>query len=133
MKRFLAVCVITLSLGGCAALQNIQSAVQVATVSVANPVTKERLFKLESAVILVFSGLKTWKKACHDELINAGCKGQIAAVQVYTRKIPPYLIQLRAFVRNNDQVNAVVLYNNVMDLIAAAKAQAAQADVPLGS
>lgn len=133
MKRFLAVCVITLSLGGCAALQNVTTAVQVATASVANPVTKERLFKLESAVILVFSGLNTWKKACRDDLINASCKGQIAAVQVYTRKIPPYLVQLRVFVRDNDQVNAVVLYNNIMDLVASAKAQAAQADVPLGS
>jgi hypothetical protein len=134
MYRKLAILlVVILPLGGCAALQNIETAVSVATVSVANPVTKERLNQLENVAILVFSGLNGWRQACISGAIPSSCKGQIAAVQVYTRKIPPYLTQLRAFVNSNDQINAVTVYNNVMGLITTVKAQAASNGVTIST
>lgn len=133
LRKLSLVLAVSLSLGGCAALQKIETAVSVGTTSIANPVTRERLNQLENIAILVFSGLDGWKQACINGAIPASCKAQIASVQVYTRKIPPYLIQLRLFVKNNDQVNAIVVYNNVMDLISTVKAQAATSGVNLNT
>lgn len=134
MKKLLAVFVVAISLGGCAAqLQDIVEAVKLGTASAANPVTKDRLYQMESAVTLVFAGLNTWKASCVQGLINASCKAQIANVQVYTRQIPPHLAQLRTFVKNNDQINATVLFNQITGIIATVKAQAATNNVAIGS
>jgi hypothetical protein len=131
-KLFLAL-TLALSLGGCAALKNIETAIQLGTASIANPVTKTRLNEMESAVTLVFAGLNAWKKTCRDGLINANCKDQISSVQVYTRQIPPYLTQLRGFVRVNDQVNATVVFNSLAALVGTIKSQAAASGQQIGS
>lgn len=131
-KVFLAFALIA-SLGGCAQLSALRDVVSIGTTSVTNPVTKDRLYQLESAVTLVFAGLNTWKASCVNGLINANCKEQIAQVQVYTREIPPYLIKLRVFVKNNDQVNAVVVFNNLSSLISTVKARAAANNIALGN
>lgn len=133
MKKLLAVALVTLSLGGCAQLQKLQDVISIGTASVANPVTKTRLNQLEAATTLVFAGLNTWKQSCAQRLINTDCEKQIGAVQVYTRQIPPYLAQLREFVKNDDQVNATVVYNNISKLVTTVKAQAAAANVPMGN
>lgn len=133
MKRFAAIVVIALSLGACAQLKTIETAVQLGTASVANPVTKDRLYAMENAVALVFTGLNAWKKSCVAGLINADCKQQIRTVQIYTMQIPPYLKQLRSFVKNNDQVNATVIFNQLTDLIGNVKSQAATAGQNIGS
>src|SRR4051812_44192457 len=106
MRKLFLAAALTVSLGGCATFDNIRDVISIGTSSVANPVTKERLYQLESAATIVFAGLNGWKDSCVRGLINVNCKDQIAQVQVYTRQIPPYLTQLRAFVKNNDQVNA---------------------------
>lgn len=124
MRKLLAVCLVTLSLGGCAQIQQLQDIASVASASVANPVTPEKLRQVESGALLVFKGLNLWKKSCSERLINENCKKQIEQVQIYTRQIQPYLFQLRQFVRENNQVNAVVVYNNLVSLIKTVKAQA---------
>lgn len=133
MRKLLAACLIAFTLSGCAALQNLQDIVSIGTASYSNPVTKERLRKIEAGVSIVFTGLNTWKQSCAQGLINVTCKDQIAAVQVYTRKLPPYLTQLREFVKNDDQVNAIVVYNNIMKIVSTVKAQAASANFQIGS
>lgn len=133
MKKFLAVALVALSLGGCAQLQAIQSAIQIGTATVANPVTKDRLYQMENAVQLIFVGLNTWKTSCKQGLILDTCKAQIAQVQVYTRQIPPYLAQLRSFVKSNDQINARVVFNQITGLISTVKTQAALVNAPMGS
>lgn len=125
MKKLLIVPLLCFSLGGCLTLQGIETAFKLGTASVTNPVTKDRLFEVETTVSLVFTGLNAWKKTCAQGLINATCKDQIAAVQVYTRQIPPYLRQLRVFVKTNDQVNATVVYNNLVTLVTTVRSQAA--------
>lgn len=126
MKKLLIVPLLCLSLGGCASLQAIGTAFQLGTASATNPVTKDRLYEIETTISLVFSGLNAWKKTCVQGLINATCKDQIAAVQVYTRQIPPYLRQLRVFVKTNDQVNASVVFNTLTTLVTTVRTQAAQ-------
>lgn len=133
MRRIFLAVALAATLAGCATIRNLETALQLGTASIANPVTPTRLDQMEAAVTLVFTGLNAWKVSCAQGLINASCKGQIAAVQVYTRKLPPFLKQLRGFVKANDQVNATVLFNQVIDLIGAVKAEAASAGHNLGS
>jgi len=132
-RKISLVLALSLSLGGCAGLQNIKTAVEVGTTSIVNPITRDRLNQLENIAILVFTGLNSWRQACIDGTIPASCKGQIESAQVYTRKIPPYLTQLRAFVKSGDQVNAITVYNNVMNLITTVKAQAAANGVTIST
>lgn len=133
MRKIFLALTLALSLGACSTLQNIETAVQLGTASIANPVTKTRLNQMESAVTIVFAGLKAWKTSCQQGLIPAVCKTQIFQVQVFTRQIPPYLAQLRAFVRNDDQINATVVFNQLTDLIGTVKSQAAANGVNVGS
>jgi hypothetical protein len=119
--------------GGCSTLQNIGAAISIGTTSVADPVTPTRLNQLESTITLVFAGLNTWRATCVQGVLPPTCKQQIAAVQVYTRQIPPYLTQLRAFVKSGDQINAVTVFNNIGTLITTVKSQAAAGGAPLGS
>lgn len=136
MKRFLAILVVGLSLTGCASLPSIHTLTTIAqlgTASVANPITKDRLYQMESAITIVFAGLNAWKDQCRRGTIPATCKDQIAHAQIYTRQIPPYLKQLRAFVKNDDQVNASTVFNRLTETIAAVKAQAATNNIQIRS
>lgn len=121
-----ALVAVSLALGGCQFFSKLQTFAEIGTASVSNPVTPERLQKVEAGAVLVFTGLNAWRDACEAGSLNAGCVEQIRAVQVYTRQIPPYLTRLRAFVRKNDQVNAIVVFNEVVDLIGVVKGKAAE-------
>jgi hypothetical protein len=131
--RRLAHLVITLSLlavlavpqGGCQFFSKLQTFTEIGTASISNPVTRERLQKIEAGAVLVFTGMNAWRDACDAGTINASCRDQIRTAQVYTMQIPPYLKELRGFVRKNDQVNAIVVFNQVVDLIGIVKGEAA--------
>lgn len=129
MRKLLVICMITLSLGGCAQLQQLtdkfQNIADFATATVDNPITPAKLKKIEASTLLVFKAMNLWKESCAQRLINEDCNKQVAAVQIYTRQIPHYLTQVRQFVRDNDQVNAVVVYNSLANLIKLVKASAA--------
>lgn len=125
MKRIILVLALILPLGGCQLFAKLQTFTDLGNASVANPVTKTRLNQMEKTVTFVFSALGTWKDLCARGQINADCKEQIGQAQVYTRQIPPYLTRLRVFVKTNDQVNATVVFNSILDLIGEVKARAA--------
>lgn len=129
MRKLLAVVAIAFALSGCAQLKE---AVNFATVGVANPVTKNMLYEAENGAIVVFAGLNAYKQTCVQGAIPASCKDTIRAIQTYTRQIPPQLKTLRAFVRTNDQVNAPVVYNTIMQLLSNAKATASANGVNIG-
>ena len=137
MRKVLIAALVSLSLAGCATPQWLQtvekvvSAVTLGGATVSNPVTRSRLNQMENAMIVVVAGLQTWRDSCEQHVIPATCFDQIAQVQVYTRQIPPYLEQLRAFVKNNNQVNAMVVWNEVLKIIATVKAGAAAGGVAI--
>lgn len=133
MRKIILALTLSLALSGCATIQAIQTAFELGTASIANPVTKDRLNQVESAVTLVFAGLETWKHSCQQGLIPPVCKQQIGAVQIYTRQLPPYLAQLRTFVKTNDQVNATAVFNSIVDLVGTVKAQAAAGGVAIST
>jgi len=125
MKKLLIVPLLCLSLGGCLTLQGIETAYQVGTASIANPITRDRLYTMEQTIKLMFISLNTWKRLCTSGQINADCKQQVRTVQVYTTSVPFYLSELRKFVANNDQVSAISIWNQLSDTIAIAKTKAA--------
>lgn len=126
MKRIILVLALSLSLGGCQFFSKLQTFVDLGTASISNPVTKDRLQKIEAGAVLVFSGLNAWRDACEQGALNESCKQQIRTVQIYSMQIPPYLKELRKFVRTNDQVNASVVFNQIVDLVGIVKAKAAE-------
>lgn len=117
---------LTLPISGCA---NIQKLFEIGTASITNPVTPTMLKNAEDGMIVVFAGLNAYRDTCVKGLIPPDCRTIIQSIQVYTRQLPPLLIKARAFVRNNDQVNAVVIYNTILDLIESAKATAVKNNV----
>lgn len=125
MKKIVLALALTLSLGACQQLRNIQTAVELGTASIANPVTTDRLYTMEQATKLLFAGLNTWKKLCVRGQIDPACEQQIRTVQVYTLQIPPYLKDLRRFVKTNDQINATVVWNELAQIVTEVRARAA--------
>lgn len=117
MRKLLAILVL-LSLPACAQLQQ---ATNFATTGVANPITRTQLYEVENGAIVVVAGLNAYKQTCVSGAIPASCKDTIRTIQVYTRQIKALLPTLRAFVRQNDQVNAPIVYNTILDLISKIK------------
>lgn len=136
MKKYLVIGLVAFNLSGCASLPSlhtIETLVQLGSASIANPVTKKRLYQIESAITVVFVGFNTWKDQCKRGTIPASCRDQIDHVQIFTRQLPPYLKQLRTFVKTNDQVNAVVVFNQITETISAVKSAAAVNNIKIGS
>lgn len=136
IRRFIAVAALSIALaaplGGCQFFKNLETFTELGTASAQNPITEQRLQLIQKAAIVVFEGLNAWRDACEAGTINATCREQIRAVQVYSKQIPPYLAQLRKFVRNNDQVNAGVIWTQVTDLIGIVKGKAAEGGINIG-
>ncbi len=132
MKKLLAVALLALSLGACSTLQNIGTAISLTTKSYTNPVTKDDLYKVESGVKIAFAGLQAYKDSCAQGLVDTNCRANVAAIQQYTRQLPPLLVQLRSFVKNNDQINATVAYNQIVTLIANLKTAAGNVGINIG-
>lgn len=116
MKKLLLVLSLALTLGGCPSMTETLNAVKLATVGVADPVTQKDLYNFENGMIVAFSGLNAYKRICVQGAIDPSCKDTIRAMQVYTRQLPPLLIQARAFVKSGDQVSAKLVYGTLLDL-----------------
>jgi hypothetical protein len=132
MKRYLAIVLVSLSLGGCAQLSAISGGLSLVTKTIQNPVTEQELYQIEASIRILTEALLTYRRACIAGSADLRCRANIEAIQPYTRQVPPMLAQLRGFVRNNDQINAVVLYNQLTQLYTNVKSSAAQLGVPLG-
>jgi len=132
MKKIVLAVVLALGLSGCASVQTALQGLSYATVGVNNPVTKTHLYAVENSAIVIFAGLNAYRQACIAGAAEANCRGNIRKIQVYTRQIPPLLTNLRAFVKNNDQVNALTMYNALTQLFKDVKATAAAVGVAVG-
>ena len=132
MKKLLFAALLAVSLAGCSTLQNIGTAISTVTKTVTNPVTKDDLYKVESGVRIAFTALQAYKDSCAQGLVDTNCKANVAAIQTYTRQLPPLLTQLRSFVKNNDTVNAEVVYQQVTTLLANLKTAATNVGINIG-
>lgn len=133
MRKYLAIAMVALSLGGCAQLSAVSGGLSLITKTVQNPVTEKELYQIEASLRILTEALLTYRRACIAGSADLRCRENIAAIQPYTKQIPPMLTQLRMFVKNNDQINAVVIYNQLTQLYTNVKSSAAQLGVPLGA
>lgn len=135
MRKVIAAVLVAGMLGGCAnmpSLSTIGTGISLATKSVANPVTENELYEIEASVSIVVKALVAYRRACIAGSADKSCRANIAAIQRYTRQLPPYLVQLRTFVRANDQLNAANTYNSLAALLSQAKQTAVNLGVNLG-
>lgn len=130
MQRIFLVVALAIGLSGCAGLG---TGISLITKSVANPVTTSDLYQAESGFRIVVAGLAAYKKACAQNAADKNCRANVATIQTYTRQIPPYLTQIRTFLRNNDQINAINTYNALTALIAQARTTAVNLGVNIGA
>lgn len=125
MRKIVLAFTLAFGLSGCAGLN-------LAFQSTTNPVTKDMLYEVENGMTIAFAALNTYRRSCNQGLIPVSCKQTIAKIRVYTIQIPPLLKALRTFVKTNDQVNAVVIYNTIVGLVTSFKAEAAASGVVVG-
>lgn len=112
MKRFIAL-FLCLGLLGCAQF----SAVQEAFAPRPNPITQETLTKAENSFILALVALGTYKQLCAEKQIDRSCRARVEYLQkTYTRPAKPILKNLRKFVDDNDQVNALTALNTLTQI-----------------
>lgn len=132
MRKIVAVVLVALSLGGCAQLQAVGGGLSLITKSVTNPVTENELYQIEASINILMTGLVAYRRACLAGNADKSCRANILAIQPYTKEVPIYLVQLRRFVRENDQINAANTYNTLVTLYGNAKDTAIRLGVNLG-
>lgn len=121
MRKIALALVLTTALSGCAGISqrllgfDIQASVQ-------NPVTQEMLYSIESGLSAATAGLLTYRRLCLAGKADTHCQGNIRQIQVYTRQAKPLILSLRAFVKENDQVNAISAFNELRNLVEQIKA-----------
>ena len=133
MRRILASIAVVLALGGCAQLQTLQNVAKFATATISNPVTKEMEAQIELGFDAALQILLSYRRACIAGNADVNCRRNIEVIQPYTRQAKPLIAQLRSFVDNNDQVNAVVAYNQLVALYGNLKTSAAAVGMNIGS
>lgn len=132
MKKLLLILALGVSLGGCAQLSTITQGISLATKTISNPVTQDELYAIEASIRIAVTGLQAYKEACVRGTADKNCRDNIATVQPYTRQIPSLLVQLRGFVKNNDQINATVVYNQLTSLYVNLKNSALAVGITVG-
>lgn len=133
MRKYLAVVMVTLTLGGCAQLQTAQNLMNIATASIDNPVTAEKMYQIEASLRIAVEALLTYRRACLAGSADLRCRENIEAIQPYTRQVPPLLAELRLFYRNDDKVNALVVYKRLGNIYNSIVTQAASRGINVGA
>lgn len=126
MKKLLLILPLALSLGACQTFGQLVDSVGNIVSPAPNVITKQTLYDFENGMIIAFAGLNAYKKSCIAGAISASCRGTIAKLQGYTRQIPAVLAEVRGFVKNNDQVNALQYFAEAKTLLADFEAVATQ-------
>lgn len=129
MKKVL-ILVLALGLGACEPFDRFASVIGPATVGIEQPISRDTLADVESGFIVVFAALNAYKESCVRKVIPQSCRNVIEQMQAYTVMLPPLIRNLRMFVKNNDQVNALTVYRTVTGLMDDLKAVGRNANVP---
>lgn len=133
MRKYIAMALVAISLGGCAQLQTVSQIATIATKTVDNPVTTQELFQIEASLRIVTEGLLTYRRACIAGTVDVNCRANIALIQPYTQRVPALLSQLRVFVRTQDKVNAWIVYQQLGTLYTNITSTATARGVSLGA
>lgn len=121
MKKLVLVFALLIPLAGCAGISKSLIGFDI-TASTANPVTPSMLGEIEEGLSVATAGLLTYRRLCLKGQADAHCRGNIVIIQTYTKQAKPLILALRRFVRDNDQVNAIVAFNTLRDIVLQIKA-----------
>lgn len=133
MRKIALALFLSLSLAGCAQLQTLQNVAKFATATITNPVTKDMEAQIELGFDAGLQILLAYRRACIAGTADVNCRRNIEIIQPYTKQAKPLIAQLRSFVDNNDQVNAVVAYNQLVTLYGNLKTAAAGVGMNVGN
>jgi len=142
MKRILII-LFVLQLGGCAALDSGGTSILKGGTSITAPVanvTPRMVNDIENGAQAAVAGLVGYRRLCIAKTIDRSCRDTIATIQTYTRQLcsafdanhqcaAGIIIDLRRFVAQNDQVNAIAAYKLIQQLIAGVQATRTAAGV----
>lgn len=130
MKRLLILCAVALALAGCAALDSTGKSVFQGGASLTAPVqnvTPQMVSDIEEGAKVVTAGLVAYRRACIRKTIDQSCRDTITSIQTFTRPLCTEFVDkhctagviadLRRFVAQNDQVNAIATLNLARQLI----------------
>lgn len=123
MKKIIALALV-LALAGCANLRTIVKGVD-------NPVTAEDMYRVEQTMVVIASGLNTYRSLCVQKVIDQKCRDVIVQLQSFTKPAAKQLVTLRAYFKTNDKLNAINAYNTLVKLVADARAVAQANGVPV--
>jgi len=115
MKKLLLVLALILPLAACAGARTDFSII---TASVQNPVTPKMMYDVENGLRFAVAGLVTYRRLCIAGAADANCREVIAKIQTYTIAAKPIIVSLRQALKTNDQINAIVAYNALHDILA---------------
>lgn len=121
MKKLALVLALIVPLTGCAGISKSLIGFDI-TASTTNPVTPAMLGEIEEGLSAATAGLLTYRRLCLRGQADSHCRGNILIIQIYTKQAKPLILALRRFVRENDQVNAVVAFNTLRDIVLQIKA-----------
>ncbi len=116
MKKILVVLALAASLAGCAGGSVLTGGTSF-TAPITNPVTPATLYDIENGFSTAIAGLLTYRRLCLTGKADTHCRANITRIQIYTRAARPLLFQLRTFVRNNDQINAISVVNELRQIL----------------
>ena len=133
MRKFLAIVAVALSLGGCAEFKAITGAISIGTASIDNPITAAREAQIEAAIDAGVQALLVYRRACLAGSADVNCRQNIRLAQPYTIQLKKLVVRLRTFVDSNDQVNAIVVFKQIVPLYEEMKSIAATAGVNIGA
>lgn len=142
MKRFL-ILPLLLVLGGCALFNTGGTSVFHGGASLTAPVqnvTPQMLNDIEEGAKIGVAGLVGYRRLCIANKIDRSCRDTIAKIQVYTRPlctevnanqrcVTGVIADLRRFVIQNDQVNALKAFELARQLLTGLQATRAAAGV----
>ena len=121
MRKLLLVAVLGFGVAGCQTVPDFSKSVLQGGASIVtpiqNPIGRKELYALENSFTVAVAAGVAYRRACVRGLVPVSCRDHIVRAQEYTRRIPPLLVQLRRFVRENNQISAITIFQEVKGLI----------------
>lgn len=116
MKKLILALALCASLAGCAGQSVLVGGTSI-NAPITNPVTPAMLYDIENGFSTAVAGLLTYRRLCLAGKADTHCRSNIQRIQVYTRLAKPLILQLRTFVRNNDQISAVSVLTELRGIL----------------
>lgn len=130
MRKLLLTTCLAFSLAGCGN-QSILTGGNCITCDIPNVITMDELYKAENGLIVVEVGMNTYKSLCREGVIPDSCEGILIKLKKYNKIGRTLLKSVRSFVKQNDQINAVIVFGQLKQLILQLQGEATAAGVQI--